>query len=78
MRRLMPTAKTTVLPANDSPATLKGFDLCEAISRRQPRSRTIRPRTDDEEAKMLFQENSYSALMQQPKVHNKVVSKIAK
>jgi hypothetical protein len=38
MRRLMPTAKTTVLPANDGPTIQKGLASCEAI-RRQPGSR---------------------------------------
>jgi hypothetical protein len=36
MRRLMSTAKTTVLPANDRSACKKGLALCGAI-RRQPR-----------------------------------------
>jgi hypothetical protein len=36
MRRLMPTAKTTVLPANDSPTNQKGLALCEAIRRQPP------------------------------------------
>src|SRR6185295_14213405 len=33
MRRLMLTAKTTVLPANDGPTIQKGLALCEAIRR---------------------------------------------
>lgn len=35
MRRVMPTANTTVLPTDDSPTNQKGLALCEAIKRQR-------------------------------------------